>query len=52
MMLGRYWSGLASTTAIFGLGCGTWGLGGGGRVGTLLGPEASGPLHGRWLALP
>ena len=25
------------------LGCGTWGLGGGGRVGTLLGPEASGP---------
>ena len=42
MMLGRYWSGLISTTPAFGWGCGTWGLGGGGRVGTLLGPEASG----------
>jgi hypothetical protein len=43
MMLGLHGSGLASTTRVFGRGCGTWGLVGGGRVGTLLGPEASGP---------
>jgi hypothetical protein len=43
MMLGLHGPGLASTTRVFGCGCGTWGLVGGGRVGTLLGPEASGP---------
>ena len=50
-MLDPWWSGLASTTcpSVCGGGCGTWGLVGGGRVGTLLGPEASGP-HPRLLS--
>ena len=46
MMLDLCWSGLVSTaccSVCWGGGCGTLGLVGGGMVGTLLGPEASGP---------
>ena len=46
MMLDLCWSGLVSTaccSVCLGGGCGTLGLVGGGMVGTLLGPEASGP---------
>ena len=45
-MLDLCWSGLVSTaccSVCLGGGCGTLGLVGGGMVGTLLGPEASGP---------
>ena len=44
-MLDLCWSGLVSTaccSVCWGGGCGTLGLVGGGMVGTLLGPEASG----------